>query len=518
MLLALLLLFGLPGCGRVRSDFYYDLGTAPVNLDPQSASDYASRLVIANLFEGLLQVGEGGGILPAAAERYMVSDDGLTYRFFLREDGAWENGDPVTAADFVWAFQRLFNADTNAPLASSFFCIENAEAVLGGGLPPSSLGVAAEGERTLVIRLSAYNARFLYLLTTAPAMPCNRAFFTGTRGKYGLSDKVVMGNGPFCLSLWDPDQLRLKRSESYSGEIPAQSVRLNILDKMDSPGTVQERFLEGRTSAAALDSLGSLAEEMTWDSSENTVWGISFNTAREPFSEPAFRKALLYALDFSAGEGALPAGAAQAGAIIPQNILLGGESYRAAAGKHLMPRRDAAAAWDYYQQGLAALGRTKLSGLTIILPDTGGHDVFFGYLAQGWQRDLGLYLTVEALPAAAYQRRLREGSFDLALCALTSSYNSPHGLLEQFEQGNGGNFWGFADETFDGMLAAAELTADSKTALSQYLQAEKLLIDEAVFLPLYYQSEYFVMGEGVSGIVYDFDSKIVRFQYARRAK
>ena len=101
---------------------------------------------------------------------------------------------------------------------------------------------------------------------------------------------------------------------------------------------------------------------------------------------------------------------------------------------------------------------------------------------------------------------------------MTSSYNSPHGLLEQFEQGNGGNFWGFADETFDGLLAAAELTADSKTALSQYLQAEKLLIDEAVFLPLYYQSEYFVMGEGVSGIVYDFDSKIVRFQYARRSK
>lgn len=518
LLLALIFLFSLSGCRRTRSDFYYDLGTAPVNLDPQSASDYASRLVIANLFEGLLQVGEGGSILPAAAERYMVSDNGLTYRFFLREDGTWANGDPVTAADFVWAFRRLFNADTNAPLASSFFCIQNAEAVLKGELPPSSLGVSAEGERSLVIRLSSYNARFLYLLTTAPAMPCNQSFFTSTRGKYGLSAKVIMGNGPFKLSLWDPDQLRLRRSENYSGEVSAQSVRLNILDKMEEPGTVRERFFEERTSAAALDSLGGLTEEMSWASSENTVWGITFNMTREPFSEPSFRRALLYALDFSSGEGALPAGAKRAGAIIPQNILLGGKSYRTAAGSRLTPQRDAAAAWDYYQQGLAALGRTNLSGLTIILPEGGGHDTFFGYLAQGWQRDLGLYLTAEVLPAGEYQRRLRAGDFDLALCSLTSSYNSPHSLLEQFETGSGGNFSGFSDETFDGLLAEAELTSSSETALSQYLQAEKRLIDEAVFLPLYYQSEYFVMGEGVGGIVYDFDSKIVRFQYAQRSK
>lgn len=517
LLIVILLLPVFSGCGRKQNTFYYDLEVAPVNLDPQSASDDSSQLIIANLFEGLVRVGEEGEILPAAAERYMVSDSGMTYRFFLRQDGAWSDGTPVTANDYVYAFRRLFNPDTNAPLVSSFFCIENGEAVLNETLPSTELGVLAEDDYTLVIRLSTYNSRFLYLLTTAPAMPCNETFFEQTRGKYGLSQKRIMGNGPFYLSAWEESYLQLRRSATYiDEEMTAQSVRINILSEMEDPGSIRERFLSGRTSAAALDSLDGVGDGMAYDSSENTIWGLSFNMKQSPFSERAVRRALLLGLNFGRGEDALPEGTSRAHAVIPHNIRLSGENYRDLAGERLLPGYSAQEAWAAYQQGLSALGTTQLTGLSVIMPEGGGHEAAFSYLSQIWQRDLGLYLTVEVLPAAEYQKRLSTGNFDCALVALTGAYNSPHAVLELFQSQNAGNFWGFQNSGYDALLAEAETTADSAQALSCYAQAEQMLIDEAAFLPLYYQSQYFVMSEDVTGIVYDFDSGMVNFQYGEQ--
>ena len=514
LLTLVLLLPVLAGCGRKSNDFYYDIQTAPINLDPQSASDHSSQLVISSIFEGLMRVARDGSLEPAAAETYMVSDNGLTYRFFLREDGAWSDGTPVTADDFVYAFRRLFNPDTNAPQVGQFFCIENGEEVLNEILPAESLGVEAEDDHTLVIRLESSNSRFLYLLTTAPSMPCNEKFFTDTRGKYGLSGKTIMGNGPFYLYSWEKDALRLKRNAEYSDPaMTAESVKFNILSAMDDPGDIRTRFLEGRTSAAALDSLSGLSEEVHWSESENTTWGLIFNQKDSPFAEKAIRQALLYALDFGGGENALPEGAERAYAVIPHNIRMGEQSYRKLAGEDLLPDRDADKAISVWQEGMTALGMTQLTGLSIIMPEGAGHETAFGYLSQVWQRDLSLYLTVEVLPAAEYKKRLASGDFDVALTALTGAYNSPHAILELFQQ-HTGSVWAVRSSAYDALLSEAEAEADTDVALALYAEAEQLLIDEAVFLPLYNQSEYFVTSESVTGVIYDFDSKIVNFEYA----
>lgn len=516
LLLILCMLFSLAGCGRKSNDFYYDIQTAPINLDPQSAADHSSQLVISSLFEGLMRVAEDGSLKPAAAETYMVDDGGLTYRFFLKENGRWSDGSPVTAHDFVYAFRRLFDPATNAPMVSQFFCIDNSEEVYAELHGPESLGVIAEDDHTLLIRLDSINSRFLYLLTTAPTMPCSEEFFAATRGKYGLSGKTVMGNGPFYLYSWEDTALRLKRNAQYDDPaMTAESVKLNILSRMGQPGDIRSRFLEGRTSAAALDSLAGLSEETPRSESENTVWGLVFNQNRTPFSEPSVRKALLYSLDLRDGKNELPEGAAPASFIIPHNIRLGNMNYRSRAGEDLLPGCDREKALAYWWDGMNSLGLTQVSGLSVIMPEGVGHEITFGYLAQVWQRDLSLYLTVEVLPAAEYEKRLATGDFDMALAALTGSYNSPHAILELFQH-HGGNSWAVRSSSFDALLSQGESEPDPAAALDIYTKAERMLIDEAAFLPLYTQSEYFVMSESVTGVIYDFDSKIVNFQYAEQ--
>lgn len=515
-----LLLFS---CGKESVPLYYDIETAPVNLDPQSAADYSSQLIINSLFEGLLRSGENGELEPAAAESYTVSGDGLTYRFVLREDGRWSDGEKVTAQDFVFAFQRLFDPDTNSQNAGDFFCIQNSEEIYKGELSASQLGVTAISERELEIVLEEYNSRFLSLLTTTPAMPCNENFFLETRGKYGLSGDMVLGNGPFYLSSWKEDAIRLRKNGEYSlsSEMGAESVTFHILSAGDTEDTKEMRFADGKTSAVATDgthveALSQRGNRVTHN--ENTVWGLLFRAEDSPFASENIRRALCYDSDYTAMEGALPSYLIKASAIVPQNIRIGEQSYRELVGSDLTAGYDPERAKELYKRGLAEEGLEEITQAVLIVPAGMGHEDYFAYLSQIWQRDLGLYLTVEVLEAQEYQQRLASGDFDCAILSLNGDYNSPYAILSQFSSNSGKNVSGFANAAFDRLLQSAVQQPDEAKAAQSYKQAEQMLLDSGVFLPLYYQSEYFVTSKDGSLVRYDFDSKMVDFRMNKASK
>ena len=128
--LCIVILCFFSSCGSGENDFTYDLSTSPLNLDPQSASDPSSLQIISSIFQGLTAKNKDGDIVLSAAEKCVVTDNGLVYRFQLREDLCWQDGEKVTAEDFVYAFQRLLSYETQAPDASNFFFLENAEAAI----------------------------------------------------------------------------------------------------------------------------------------------------------------------------------------------------------------------------------------------------------------------------------------------------------------------------------------------------------------------------------------------------
>ena len=131
--------------------------------------------ILRDLFEGLATTAPDGRIVPGAAGRWDISRDGMTYTFYLREDGRWSNGDPVTADDFVFSFRRSVDPDTAAVYGRMLMPIENAQAILAGDQPPETLGVEALNERTVQIRLDDPTPYFLGLLTHASTYPGPRA-------------------------------------------------------------------------------------------------------------------------------------------------------------------------------------------------------------------------------------------------------------------------------------------------------------------------------------------------------
>lgn len=499
-------------CKKEPVSLYYDIDTAPINLDPQSANDYSSKLIINNLYEGLFKIGENGELENGVCKSYTVSDDGLKFRFILRDDSKWMDGTVVTAYDFEFAFKRLFDASTNSQSADDFFCILNSRPVYEGEIYSSELGVKAVSNFVLEIELSEYNSRFLYMLTTTAAMPCNEEFFISTKGKYGLSAKMICGNGPFYLSSWKEDSLIVIKNANYYEDSLTKSVTFNILTENDDK---TKRFLEGKTSAVSAD--GDVIKELSEKkyqilNNENTVWGIVFNTGSSIFSNSNIRKALISDSNYTSMQSVLPDYYKKASSIIPDNIRIGENSYREFVGENLITPYNPQLAKEFYKKGLNELELDYITKAVMIIPKGMGHEDYSAYISQIWQKDLGIYLTVEVLEQEEYNARLENGNFDCAVISLNGDYNSPYALLSKFSSGYSKNISGFSDEEFDTLLSEAIKEPKEEKAAESYKKAEQIILSNGVFLPLYYQSEYFVVDKDYLGIHYDFDTRIVNFQ------
>mgnify|MGYP002593809325 CR=1 FL=1 len=184
--------------------FTASLAANPKSLDPQSATDAASKTIIENLYEGLVELDENGSPQLAAAENYTVSPDGLTYTFTLKSDRFWfydANADDVvdddekwqvTADDYVYAFQRIFDPQTQSPYTSMFSCLQNADAVQSGQLTPEEIGVRAVS--STVLQFSLFFFRFHFCIAYSLSYQCRihlyrlrKCFFGATQNFSAIS-------------------------------------------------------------------------------------------------------------------------------------------------------------------------------------------------------------------------------------------------------------------------------------------------------------------------------------------
>ena len=173
-LLAAAFLLALTGCGSSSSapSFTWFVDTIPANLDPQVASAAPDVIACENLYSGLVRKKADGEIVPDLSESWTISSDGRTYTFQIKDGLTYKavkgasTDHAITAEDFVFAFRRIFQPQTNSPYAVEFAALENSAAVLAGTADASTLGVSAAGPLTLVFRLSEKAT------TSLPSSPC----------------------------------------------------------------------------------------------------------------------------------------------------------------------------------------------------------------------------------------------------------------------------------------------------------------------------------------------------------
>lgn len=209
-------------------------GGEPASLDPHRVSGDWENRIVGDYIEGLMTEDAEATPILGAAESYDLSDDGLVYTFVIREDSVWSDGEPVTAGDFVFAFQRLMNPETAAGYAYLQYPIKNAEAVNAGEMELSELGVRAVDDKTLEITLENPTPYFLGALTHYTAYPVPQ-HAVEEFGDAWTQPANIVGNGPYTPTEWVPgSHVRAVKSETYhdAENVQIQEVMYYSLDDL----------------------------------------------------------------------------------------------------------------------------------------------------------------------------------------------------------------------------------------------------------------------------------------------
>lgn len=486
----------LAGCGKQELvTFTWQVEEMPTSLDPQLAENVCEKTAVAHLFRGLMMLDENGTPVPDCAETVEVSPNGCTYTFRLKEDLWFHTYDEeafsaaeVTAEDFVFGLQRVFLPATESPYAAELAGIAGSDAVLAGG-DVSQLGVTAPDPKTVQIRLSAPDDTFLARLCTPGAMPCNREFFESTRGAYGLGKGTLYTNGDFYLYNWAGEGVFLRRRGAPAGVV--NNLRLVLADSTE---TRTGLALLDEKKQTGIEMRGQIPEGYAAQSFEATTWAVVFNTANSDFSNLSIRQGIAQVLR-DALSAELPGSLYRtADGLIPQSMPMPDGSSHAGDA---VP--DFGSAEELYRQGLSQLGKAKLSGVTVLLPEDEEVAAAFEIANQQLQRRLAAFFSVKQLPQEELEKALASGEYQIVLLPLSSSEGDPAVFLESLVGAASVTRWQDA-ELEQELSRNRTLPASGRTA--PLLQMEQKIMSQAAAVPVWFEQTAFVTLKGWQDVIY----------------
>lgn len=520
LFLALVAAISLCACGGSSEDILIlPIESDPICLDPQVADSKEAKLMIANCFEGLVRLDKDYKIIPGVAESWEISKDGLTYTFKLRKDTHWkllnsfEDVLPegykdtyrtqVIAADFVYGISRALDPATQAGDAEKLFSIKNASAVNSGKQPTSSLGISAQDDSTLVITLERADPDFLRILTLPVAMPCQEDFFKATHAKYCLDLKYTFCNGPFYLSRWAEDNtLSMYKNDEYKGNVKVNPDELYFYVNTEEASVVKK--IRQRTydcaflSEAAKNELSD-NDKLSNYSTENTIYGLCFNCSDSVLSDEDMRRAL--AMVTKTSELTANSDNAFTKGIVPDCVRYGENSYREAAGNVSGIAYNEQQALTLWKKGLKKLDITTAE---VVITCAEENAPLMQQTIQNWQRvfSTSILAKVEVKTAEQISTMIYNTSYQVLYHKITTDSSTVTDSLKKFTSDSSSNIFGFADKNYDKTVNSIITTYSGAAKLNGCVNAEKYILDKAVFLPMLGGSSYAVVNKGVDGLYF----------------
>lgn len=520
LFLALVAAISLCACGGSSEDILIlPIESDPICLDPQVADSKEAKLMIANCFEGLVRLDKDYKIIPGVAESWEISKDGLTYTFKLRKDTHWkllnsfEDVLPegykdtyrtqVIAADFVYGISRALDPATQAGDAEKLFSIKNASAVNSGKQPTSALGISAQDDSTLVITLERADPDFLRILTLPVAMPCHEEFFKATHAKYCLDLKYTFCNGPFYLSRWAEDNtLSMYKNDEYKGNVKVNPDELYFYVNTEEASVVKK--IRQRTydcaflSEAAKNELSD-NDKLSNYSTENMIYGLCFNCSDSVLSDEDMRRAL--AMVTKTSELTANSDNAFTKGIVPDCVRYGENSYREAAGNVSGIAYNEQQALTLWKKGLKKLDITTAE---VVITCAEENAPLMQQTIQNWQRvfSTSILAKVEVKTAEQISTMIYNTSYQVLYHKITTDSSTVTDTLKKFTSDSSSNIFGFADKNYDKTVNSIITTYSGAAKLNGCVNAEKYILNKAVFLPMLGGSSYAVVNKGVDGLYF----------------
>ena len=507
-------------------DIYVMFSTNVMSLDTNLATDGESFELIADCIDGLTQMDADGAAVPAIAESWDVSEDGCTYTFHLREDANWSNGEPVTAADFefAWKLAMTANAEYNYMFDSSVGAVKNADAILYEGADPDTLGVKAVDDKTLEVELEVPVSFFPSLLYFPTFYPINQAFYESFGdGEYGISPSSFLSNGAFLLDDYIPGAASMtvvKNPDYYDADrVNLDSITYQVVGASDQALT---GFKSGNLDLATVsgDQVAAVKDDPQLSENLNVVgagylWYLSFSQTENNSSDGSLgnvnlRLAITNAIDRESladnyvMDGSLPTYTAvppqfAASATTGEDFSADQEMFKDYIGF------DTAKAAEYFEKAKEELG-TDTFQFTMIYGNNEGDEV--AKVAQAIKEQVeaaleGVTIDLQAMTKAERLEKMQNDDYCIALTRWGPDYADPMTYLGMWVTDNANNYGFWSNEEYGQLITdstSGVYVSDYDARWDALYKAETLVMQEAVIAPLYTKSNANLIIDNLEGV------------------
>lgn len=481
------------------------IGAFPGTIDPHQVTDVPGLKVVAALVEGLLVTDfKTFTQKPGVAESWEVLEDGTLYRFTLRENAKWSNGDPITAEDFVYSWRRILSPALGNQFALDYFAIKNAGAFYRGEITDfSQVGVTALSERLLEFRLERRDPLFLKRVADVRTAPVHRA----TVEKFGAIDDPnnpwtragnYVGNGPFVLKYFELNQIIEANKNPHYWDADKVLLQKVLLNPAENESVEERLFRSGQIDVAygsriPVDKIARYKAEMPevfFSQPAYATYFYLFNTRKAPFNNADVRRAFSYAVNKD---------------LITQHVTKNGEAaayslspVSEAYKPPKMPTYNPELAREYLAKA-GYPGGENFPKVTLTYNTAELHQSLAVAIQQMWKKELNVDVALENQEWKVFLNFRQNLEHDIARAGSSSSFADPVDFLDSLRTGHGMNDTGWSNTEFDKLVEASNVAPTEQERYELLYKAEGILLDELPLLPLYYYTYSYLKKPYVKG-------------------
>ena len=487
------------------------IGPSPETMDPQLNSTLDGGTMIMHCFEGLVKYGENGQVLPAMAESWESSKDGLTWTFHLRENLKWSDGMDLSSEDFVYSFKRLSDPETAAPYGYDMLSmVEGFEEANKGNL--DSLKVEAPDERTFVVHLSAPLSYFDKVVAFSSLVPLRKDILDASGEAWSLEPSTYISNGAYQMEEYvDGDYISLKKNPYYY-DADKVTVKELVFHLVEDDNSAYSAYMEG-----SLDISGRIPSEEMASLRESEDFksypllgtaGMIFNMEKPPFDDVKVRKAFALAIDKK---------------YIAENIF---EGYRTPAstfvcegvsdpedGSSFVERtlKDYGTPFhtEEYEKDLEEAKKLmKDAGFpngvgfpkVKYLNNAGGANNTIAEYLQSAFKELGVEMEIDTQEWKVVSATQHTGDFQLTRFAWVYDYDEPLQLLNLFRSQDSNNYAHYSNKKYDKLMLTAMKETDGKKRSKALHKAEQMLLEDLPMVPMVFSKENYLIRPSIQGM------------------
>lgn len=479
--------------------FTYRLLDEFTSVDPQVVEDVSGSDIVRDLFEGLFNQDADGNLVPGVATEFTVNDTKDVYTFKLRPEAKWSNGDPVTAHDFVYAWQRLVDPELGSPYSwfGELMSIENAAEIIAGEKPKEELGVKAIDDHTLEVKLTSSLPYFPLMTTHASTFPVHKATVEAHGSDWTKPGNIV-SNGAYVLTEHVPSERSVRERNPMYWNNDETVIEKVVALVINDDNVALTRYFAGeldRTDipAGQFPKLKAEYPEEAISAPRLCSYYYIINLGEngpEYLKDVRVREALSLAVDRD---------------VIVDKILQGGQypAYTftpAATAGFEVPDVPAAsmtqAERDEKAKALLADAGIDDLDVKLIYNTSEGHKKIAVAIAQMWKTKLGADVELANQEWKTFLETRGNGDYEIARAGWCGDYNEASTFLDLMNSQSGYNDSKYNNPKVDELLAQAK-TADDPQPL--YTEIEQIVAQDVPIIPIYHYAINMMLDDDVGG-------------------